>query len=160
MHVHLLCGFRNDIMCHIIDVHPSLTRCSQKPAGVYEKMKGTWCLFIPFGLSHSILTPLHHQSVSPYPPPLFRSPPLCSPLFEDAQGQQLATGEQTVFGVCSVSNGIVLGVSGCHCARLGAAFWVPVLRPGRVRGSKGAPWRVLKGALEDGPTHTHSHKHT
>lgn len=63
--------------------------------------------------------------------------------------QQLAAGEQNVFGVCPVSNTIALIVSGCHFARWRGLFVLPVLRLGWVRGSKGAPWRVVKGAAED-----------
>lgn len=38
-------------------------------------------------------------------------------------------------------------------------FWFPSLRLGRVTGSKGAPWRVVKGAAEDRVSVLKAHQH-
>lgn len=41
----------------------------------------------------------------------------------------------------------------------GDPFWFPSLQPGRATGSKGAPWRVVKGAAEDRVSVLKAHQH-
>lgn len=78
---------------------------------------------------------------------------LCSPLFvvsQECSANSRPQGEQNVFGGCPVSNRIVLIVSWLSFCQMSGPFPVSVLWLGRARGSKRAPWRAAKGAVEDG----------
>lgn len=112
-----------------------------------RKGKGPGGFIYLFSVSLWLVTLDTHTFPSHVPPP-YTSLWSCTGVF----GQQLATGGQNVFGVCPMSNGIVHIVSGCHFARWRGPFSVPVLWLGGERegGSKGAPWRAVKGAVEDG----------
>lgn len=122
----------------------------------------------PSGLSHSIPTPLHHTiRLYNYPPPpspvstLFTSLWSCTGVIS----QQLAKGEQNVFGVCLVSNRIVLIVSGCHFARWRGPF--PTGESERLKGSslEGGKGRGRGQSLspqqhQQQPYCTHTQTHT
>lgn len=123
-----------------------------KPAVFDEKMRGTWCSF--FSFSFSLVNLNTHISPSHYPSPSSPSPPLaqsrlCSPLFEVAQecsanswpeGNKLSLESALCqIGWSSLSVVVIL-------ADEGGRFRFLPLRLGRAIGSKGAPWRVVKGA--------------
>lgn len=115
-------------MCYIIDVWTSLTCCRRSLLCFMRKWEGPGVFFLSFSLVtlNTHISPSHYPSPSsPFPSPrpvptLFNSLWSCTGVL----GQQLARGEQNVFGVCLVSNRMVIIVSGCHFGRWRGPFSV------------------------------------